>query len=358
MLKGRWASVYPDPRDAIPVLLEAAEAGRLHDRGEVTVTADEAAALQQAGYTAIIGAGRWPAPHIPLDLLRLHPSLATLARFWYGPGALDPPLQSVAPPRLHVEMTPAKRLSWRLGDALRDPDQRRLLTNLAGRPDGLVECRRFQRALHRLKTPCYNAALTALINGGLLQHVTHDGVGCFVLPDEIRRLLNEAGVGVRRAPSARAKREQARRGTSAGGTAQSGQDHSRRAHALGAKARRRYQPRPVPDRRRFPREWGRSMAAKRAGQARQRLCREAGVCATDTANAARRARRAEQERGQAAASTLVAYTAPVRSSSATGVPGAPYFSASSAELVATAFHHNQPLGRSERVAAERTRRRV
>ena len=91
MLKPRWPTAYPDPRDAIPVLLGAAEAGRLNDRGEVDLTADEAGVLQQAGYTAILGAGRWPAPHIPLDLLRRHPSLAPLALYWYGPGALDPP---------------------------------------------------------------------------------------------------------------------------------------------------------------------------------------------------------------------------------------------------------------------------
>ena len=97
MLKQRWPTAYPDPRDAIPVLLEAAEAGRLHDRGEVTVTADEAGALREAGYTAIIGAGRWPAPRVPLDLPRPHPLLAALALAWYGPHALGPLLQPVAP---------------------------------------------------------------------------------------------------------------------------------------------------------------------------------------------------------------------------------------------------------------------
>ena len=97
MLKPRWPTVYPDPRDAIPVLLGAAEAGRLHDRGEVELTADEAATLQQAGYTAILGAGRWPAPRVPLDLLRPHLSLAQLALLWYGPRALGPPAQPVAP---------------------------------------------------------------------------------------------------------------------------------------------------------------------------------------------------------------------------------------------------------------------
>ena len=55
MTTQRWPTTYPDPRDAIPVLLKAAEAGRLSDRGEMDLTADEAVALQQVGYVAMSG---------------------------------------------------------------------------------------------------------------------------------------------------------------------------------------------------------------------------------------------------------------------------------------------------------------
>ena len=260
-------------------------------------------------------------------------------------------------PRADVEMTPAKRLRWRLGDALRDPDQRRLLISLAGRPDGPVECRQFQRALHRLKTPRYNAALTALINGGFLQRVTRDGVGCLVLPAEVRHLISEVQIGVRRAPSARAMRERARRGTSAAGTAQ-GQP-SRQAHPPGTKSRRRYQPRPVPDRRRFPAAWGRSLSAKRAGKARQRQARAAGICPTDAPNAARRAKRAEQERRQAAEHVSTTYGASGVSSPGQRVPDdtRPLPSPSSTTVALSAAYRTlAPVGRDARLSEARKRR--
>ena len=351
MLKQRWTAVYPDPRDALPVLLGAAEAGRLHDRGEVTVTADEAGALQQAGYTAILGAGCWPAPSVPLDLLRPHPSLAPLALLWYGPRALDPPPQPIATLRVQVEMTPAKRLRWRLGDALRDPDQRRLLTSLVGRPDGPVECRRFQNALHRLETPRFNAAIGSLIAADLVQRVTHDGVGCFLLSADMRHLIRGARVGVRRAPSARAMRR-----TDSGASSQRATRRARRKCARSSTNKRPYRPRPIPDRRLNPRAWGKSMRARLGGLTVQRLYRKFGVHPTAPATAGRRAKRAEQERRQLGASTSVAYTAPEAPAAATPSPGDDWFSAAAAERVAAALDYGQPVGRRERLGAERERR--
>ncbi len=351
MLKQRWPTAYPDPRDAIPVLLGAAEAGRLHDRGEVTVTADEAGALQQAGYTAIIGAGRWPAPHIPLDLLQPYPSLAPMALFWYGPRALDPPPPPARPRRAIVEMTPAKRLRWRLGDALRDPDQRQLLEALARREAGPVACRRFQNSQHRLGAPRYRAALSKLIGGGLVRRVTHDGVGCLLLSAEIRHLIRKARIGVRRAPSARAKRR-----TDSGALSQRAARRARGKCARSSTNKRPYRPRPIPDRRLNPRAWGKAMRARLGGLTVQRLYRKFGVHPTAPATAARRAQRTEQERRQSAASTSVAHTEPDAPASATHALGDMWFSAASAERVTVALHYRQPLGRRERLAAERERR--
>ena len=211
MMKPRWPTVYPDPRDAIPVLLGAAEAGRLHDRGEVTLTADEVAALQQAGYTAIIGAGRWPAPHIPLDLLRSHPSLAPLALFWYGPRALDPPPQPAPPRRVDIEITPVEDITppeavettppdrldvkWHLAAFLDQADHRRLLAGLMRRPDGPVARRELQQVLHRLPAARFNLALNTLVEVDLVARAGSQ----LALDADVRRLLQEAGIGVNRA---------------------------------------------------------------------------------------------------------------------------------------------------------------
>ena len=211
MLKPRWPTAYPDPRDAIPVLLGVADAGRLDDRGEVDLTADEVAVLQQAGYTAILGAGRWPAPQIPLDLLRAHPSLAPLALFWYGPRALDPPPQpartrrvdseitpreDMTPPEA-VEITPPDRLEdrWHLAAFLDQADHRRLLAGLMRRADGPVARRDLQQALHRLPAARFNPALDALAAAGL---VVREGQW-LTLAADARRLLEQAGFGASRA---------------------------------------------------------------------------------------------------------------------------------------------------------------
>jgi len=351
MLKQRWPAVYPDPRDALPVLLGAAKAGRLHDRGEVTLTAEEAATLQRAGYTSILGAGRWPAPEIPLELVRPHPSLALLALCWYGPHAMDPPQPET--PRLRSEMTLARRLTWRLGEAWRDDDQRQLLEALARREDGPVPCRRFQNSQHRLGTPRYGSALARLIAAGLVERVKPDRVGCLVLPAEIRHLITDAQIGVRRARSARAKRRGGNRRTSAGGTSHNRGRNNRTSGPLGGENHRRYRPRRPPGRRRFPSAWGRHMSAKRAGQARQRQARAAGICPTEAANAARRARRAERERRRSAAAMSLTYAAPTASAATTWAPSDDWFSAGGAKQVAAALDYGQPIGRRERLRAER-----
>ena len=211
MMAQRWPTSYPDPRDAVPVLVGAAEAGRVNDRGEVTLATDEAATLRQAGYTAILGAGRWPAPNIPLDLLRPHASLAPLALFWYGPGALDPPppparprrgdieiapRENMTPPEA-VEITPPDRLDvkWHLAAVLDQADHRRLLAGLMRRPDGPVARRELQQALHRLPAVRFNAALDALVETGLVAREEQQ----LALSGDVRRLLLEAGIGVSRA---------------------------------------------------------------------------------------------------------------------------------------------------------------
>ena len=80
---------YPNPRVLVGVLLDATD--RLNDQGAVCLTEDEAAFLRQSGYTAALGAGRYPIPRLPLELLRPHPSLHRLVEFWWGPRALALP---------------------------------------------------------------------------------------------------------------------------------------------------------------------------------------------------------------------------------------------------------------------------
>ncbi len=287
MLKPRWPTVYPDPRDAIPVLLGAAEAGRLHDRGEVTLTAAEAAALRQVGYITIIGAGRWPAPHIPLDLLRPHASLAPLALFWYGPCALDPPPPPARPRRAIVEMTPAKRLRWRLGEAFRDPDQARILRSLAAADELGCTKRRLQQNQSKLPAARLNPALDYLVRVGLvLRHETW-----LMLSVEVREALHAVEIDVRRAKTARAMRT-AKTRTSAG-TAQE-------ARTRTAACKRPYRRRPIPDWRRDRHRWGTAMRCRLGGLAVQRLYRKFGICPTAAATAARLAKRAQEERRQAA----------------------------------------------------------
>ena len=335
---------------------------RVNAAGEIELTVAEADMLRGCDFpTAAEGPWRIPAipSWVPLPdyLLRALPQLmretAAVTQLTSTPAPRPPSYGRRSPDDSRSAVRLALR--WRLGDALRDADRQQLLEALVRREAAPVACRRFQNSQHRLDTRRYNAALKSLIAAGFVERVKRDRVSCLVLSAEVRHLIEEAQTGVRRTPSARAKRQRERQGKSAGGTAQSGRDKNRRARVPGAKTRRRYRPRPVPDRRLFPSAWGRCLAAKRAGKARQRQARAAGICPTDAPNAARAHRRAEQERRQSTASMSVAYTAPETRSSATPARSE-WFTTAGPERVTAALQRGQPVGRRERMAAERNRR--
>ncbi len=271
MFQGLSPDEYPDRRVLVAVLLGATS--RLNDQGAVNLTEKEAAFLRQSGYTAALGAGWWAIPRVPLELLRSHQSLHRLATFWYGPRALDPP--APAPPGRYASRVddPATRLRCRLDAALRNPDQRRLLTALARRPDGLVERRPFQQGMHRVKGPRFNMALDALATAGV---VVRDG-GWLVLEPDVRRRLVEAGIGVSRRVRARTKR---RRSAT-----------TRRAAQTDRAGPRRYQRLPIPSRTRDPRAWGLAMRGRLGGLSAQLSHRARGVHPTAKATRARLAKR-------------------------------------------------------------------
>lgn len=188
-------------------------------------------------------------------------------------------------------------LRRRVIDALRQPDHRRVLAALSRRSDGPVERRRFQRALHRLKTPAFTAALTHLIATGLVRPVTCDGVGCLLLPTDVRSLLSEAGIGVRRPRFARTMRRRERH-----------RHQGRGALVTGRSRSRCYQRRPIPNPRKDPHGWAMSMLGRLGGLAAQRSYRMRLVMnPTATATRVREARRLRRKQAAAAASP-----APVR----------------------------------------------
>jgi hypothetical protein len=359
----RWLSPndYPDARVLVDVLLGASE--RLNVQGAVCLTAEEVVRLQQAGYVAVLAPGWWSPPRLPLDILRGHPSLARLAAHWYGPHALDLPQPVVSQPA-SIEVSVADRLRWRVHDALRKTILARVLRSLAGGQDGRSSKRDLQHRLRRLPAAVLNPAIDHLVHVGLIAREN----GWLTLPVDVREALAAAGVGVRRPRFARAKRRPKAAGRTCGPerTGKSARIPVRLASTQttapvrgpdnALRTARPYRPHPVPDRRLHPRAWGRSMAAKRAGLARQRLCRAAGICATDAANAARAAQRAQHERRQTALSESATFSAPVTSSVATGTCFDDWFSADSGRRVAAALQYIRPIGRDARLAAERRRR--
>jgi hypothetical protein len=356
----KWPD-YPDSRVLVAVLLSAID--RLNDAGAVNLTQDEVAHLQQAGYTAVLAPGWWSIPRLSLDLLRPHPSLARLATHWYGPRALDPPSEPVTPQPERIAMTLADRLRWRVHDALRKPDQARVLRSLAGQPDGQSSKRDLQRRLRRLPADRLNPALDGLVRVGL---VAWEKVGAksawLMLSVEVLQALAAAGVGVRPPKIARAMRRV--RATSQGSlagnitrtTGRTAAAQYMPGDAFRTTPKRPYRPHPIPDRRRHPRQWGKAMRRRLGGLTVQRLYRKFGVHPTAAATAARQRKRSQQARRQAASNTpAVTHAAPVTSSAVPRAPSVSY-STTTAAAISAARAYQQPIGRRERLAAEQRRR--
>jgi hypothetical protein len=360
MFRGLSQSDYPDPGLLVDVLLGAV--ARLNDCGAVNLTPDDAARLREGGYTAILGPGWYQLPRISIDLLRPHPSLANLAFYWYGPRAFDSPASDDFRPRTVRPADAANLLRWRLGQALSISDQRRVLDAVAHRPECGVMRRRLQQNLRRLPAARFSPSLMALIKAGL---VAQQDDRRLTLDPEVRRLLLEAGCYVRRSPSARAMRRERteRTGETCAPRGQRGARDSQRHGQLQQSDRttkRRYQRRPIPDRRRFPRQWGYSMRARLGGLTRQRQCRRLGVNPTAAATAARQAKQAREKRRHLVLSESTTSAAPVMRMVAPEAPSnartsgvAPSMTASA---ISDALAYNQPIGRRQRLAAERNRR--
>ena len=353
-LPGRGCATLPGMRywpRLIDVLLAAPH--RVAGDGTIHLTAAEAHVMRACGFSDA-GVGRWHLPPIPTThvwipeyLLRLVPYLV---RETPTVTACPAPVAAPTPPRtwryaqrLHGDLRDDNRpsLTWRLGEALRHPVQARVLRSLAGRDEAGCKKRTLQQHLRRLPASALNPALDQLVRVGLvLREKTW-----LALSVEVCEALHAVEIDVRRAKKARAMRT-AKTRTSAGT-----RQETRTRAAAGTRPYRR---RSIPDRRLHPRQWGRSMRARLGGLTVQKLYRKFGVHPTAPATAARRAKRAEQERRQSAASTSVAYTAPVVSSAVQRVPGVSY-STTGAEI-SVALDYSQPIGRRERLAAERNGR--
>jgi hypothetical protein len=297
--------------------------------------------------------GWWPIPpipaHVPVPdfLFRLLPQLKREP-------TSQPPQPRLTPPVAPLAAAPLP-LATRLSTAYRHPLQRCILRSLARRASGRCRKRQLQQALHRMRARDLNQALDRLVTAGL---IVRDG-GYLTLDSEARRLLIQAGRTVSLSARARAlARERARRSRARAGVRYAQQEHD--SDAIAAPRRHRpYRPRPVPDRRRFPSRWGRHMAAKRAGQVRQRLCRAAGICATDAATTARLKQRALQQRRQAASSASVTVASPVTSFVTQRAPGdvrRPVATSTTVSTLSEAWRSLKPIGRDARLAAERNRR--
>jgi hypothetical protein len=127
-----------------------------------------------------------------------------------------------------------------------------------------------------------------------------------MLPVDVRQALAAGGIGVRQPGSARARRRQKQARTVSGTVtdsqtpcparsvaSQSGTDNRQ---TLRTKPRRPYRPHRIPDRRRHPCQWGRSMRARRGGLTVQKLYRRLGVHPTKPATEARLRKRSQEQR--------------------------------------------------------------
>jgi hypothetical protein len=113
--------------------------------------------------------------------------------------------------------------------------------------------------------------------------VTHDGVGCLLLPADVRSLLGEAGIGVRRPHSARSMRRGERQRRQQRGASRVAQPH-----------RRRYQRRPIPNRRKDPHGWAMAMLGRMGGLRSQQSYRARGVHPTAKATQDRIVKRGQR----------------------------------------------------------------
>jgi hypothetical protein len=310
--------------------------------------------------------GRWILPPLPSEITHRYPDLAVHAAdsgkandhgVMTAPQTAGRPTLPVSPYR-RVPLT----MEARLRAALRDPIQRRVVVSLSRRTGSRCTKRQLQQRLRRIPADVLNAALTTLSEAGV---VVWDA-RTLALNAEAHQLIVAARIDVRRPRPARTRRrDNTQTGPDPGRNRETGQTQTGGSDPPQIRPRkttgpRRYQPRPVPDRRRHPSAWGRSMLSKRGGQERQRQCREAGICATDAANAARAARRAQQERRQTAAGMRNVHVPPVEiltSESALGDTHATDFSSSiTASSLSTAWRSLRPVGQRARLAAERNRR--
>jgi hypothetical protein len=177
-----------------------------------------------------------------------------------------------------------------------------------------------------------NSALDGLVSVGIVRRDDH----CIALDPDVHHLLAEIANAVRRGRSARAMRR-ARTGHRRTGTPRQTTDARSRHPKRGTS------------------EWGRWMRAKLGGLTVQRLYRKFGVHPTAPATAARIAKRAQREQ-PVPASTPVTRRAPAAQPTTTASRGEAWFPSGIAAGRSAGIEYSQPIGRRERLAAERNRR--
>jgi hypothetical protein len=338
--------------------------------GCIAVHLADAMCLREIGFWNV-EPGRWKAPSLPPEIIDRYPALAEFRMTLPDATAGQPRTPS---DRQDATIRPAKsaiipvdavyvgisadetsRLHW----ALANSDHCRIVASLFARPDCGCTKRQLQQRLHRMRARDLNAALERLTDAG----VVLQRAGRVELRPTVQRSLNEA-VGTVSRPRARARRAESSRRT--GPEVRTGETDLTQIRDAGSgpvrpsktSGPRRYQPRPVPDRRRHPSAWGRSMRAKRGGLAVQRRYRSLGVQPTAAAMEARQRKRTERQRRQSVVRGAAVIVAP----SATAVGPTPDSFRNPvpqpsvrASAISAALAYNQPIGRRERLT-ERKRR--
>jgi hypothetical protein len=360
----------------VPFLVAAPH--RVNAAGEIDLSVAEAFCLRYSDFPTA-APGLWRVPPLPPQLVSHIPHLTRFAEnrpqavavpepVTVSPRPASSPSPKIpaspagtsglfsAPSRFEVS-TVARVRYWLTRHATRD--QRRILASVFGSPSPKVTKRHVQQCLHRITAARLNPAIAGLVAEGFL---VRDGKW-LVLSADVRAILVEAGFrGVNRSGRGRAL---------ARGRAQKGQKRRRfvyftdRAGRLVIKPALKHGRRPVPPV--GTSEWGRSQLARRGGLAEQRMYRAAGVHPTAAATQARRDRQQRRRQDTAAPPSPVmthsVWTQPVNA--AESWPGNTTASQSVDQQVRyrresgdlrTAWRSLTPIGRRERLAAERRRR--
>ena len=241
--------------------------------------------------------GWWTFPPIPPELVRSYGLPGQFARQPPPPAPVAKPPRTPdvglpcgpgpAPTRYRTPrpLTAETLLGWLRG--VSTPDQQRLVLSLARRPADWLPKRELQQRLHRVPAPRFNTALDGLVGRGL---VLRDGRR-IALRKGVQEVLLEAGLVVNRRTRTHAIADRAVRRH---------RPLRRMRYVETVDGTSYWQPLFVNGKRTLPpvgtSAWGRSMAAKRGGYARQKQCRALGIHPTAKATAVRLAKRSEPTR--------------------------------------------------------------